>query len=193
VVKGSIVAIVSFLHAASLPLLAQSEPDLSRLLANEGGREKAISFVASSRAERIPLLLNLTKTAPPDVDEHDLHVGLADAFGALKVTDAIPFLLLNITLRRDAFIDLRPWFKTTQAIEQSFPSVAALILIGPTASRAAMRAYDQATTPEERLAIVFVVSRIRSVPEAKNFLSTVAGRADLERSFAQEGMKTVIQ
>jgi hypothetical protein len=173
------------------PLPAAS--NLSRLLTNEANREKAISFVASSRAERIPLLLNLTKTAPRGIDEHDLHVGLADAFGALKVTDAIPFLLLNITLRRDAFIDLRPWLKTAQATEQSFPSVAALISMGPTSSRAAMRAYDQATTPEERLAIVFVVSRIRSVPEARAFLSAVVGRADLERSFAQEGMKTVIQ
>jgi hypothetical protein len=54
-----------------------------------------------------------------------------------------------------------------------------------------MQVYDQAMKPEERLAAVFVVSRIQGVPEARSFLSTVVSRADLERYFAQAGMKNM--
>jgi hypothetical protein len=56
-----------------------------------------------------------------------------------------------------------------------------------------MRASDQAMTPEDHLAIVFVVSRIRGVPEAKPFLSAIIGHADIERSFAEEGIENVIK
>jgi len=193
-VKGLLVAMLPFLWGGTpLPGQIGGEVDLPRLLANEADRPRAISFVAASRVERVPLLLDLAKTSPPDVDEHDLHVGLADAFGALKVTESIPFLLRNLTLRRDSVVDLRPWLKTGEVIERSFPAVAALISIGPDASKAAMRAYDQAMKPEERLAAVFVVSQIRGVPEARSFLSTVASRADIERFFAQQGMKIVVQ
>jgi hypothetical protein len=111
-----------------------SRADLPRLLANEADRQSAISFVAASRAERLPLLLNLAKSPPLDVDEHDLYVGLADAFGALKVTEAVPFLLRNITLRREVVVDLSPWLKIAEVIEQAFPAAAALISIGPDAS-----------------------------------------------------------
>ena len=180
--------------AMSASLLTQNnEQELALLLASKSERQKAIAFVAASRTSRVPLLLSLAKAVPPNVDEHELQVGLADAFGALKVTEAIPFLLRHIALRREALVDLRPWLKTADVIELSFPSVTALISIGPDASVAAMRAYDQATTPEERLAIVFVVSRIGGVPAAKPFLSHVVGRADLERYFAQEGLKALIK
>ncbi len=191
-VKGLLAVTLPFLYVG-IELWAQTvgQADLPRLLANEADRQSAISFVAASRAERLPLLLNLAKTPPVDVDEHDLYVGLADAFGALKVTEAVPFLLRNIALRRDIVFDLRPWLKTAKAIEGAFPAAAALISIGPDASRAVMEAYDQAMKPEERLAAVFVVSRIGDVPEARSFLSTVASRANLERYFAQEGMKDV--
>ena len=189
-VKGLLAATLLFLYG-NIELSAQTvtQADLPRLLAKKSGSQRVISFVAASRAERLPLLLDLANTTPPDVDEHDLYVGLADTFGALKATEAIPFLLRNIALRRDLFLDLAPWLKTAQVIEWSFPAAAALISIGPDASRAVMRAYDQAMKPEERLAAVFVVSRIRGVSEARVFLSRVIGRADLERYFAQEGVE----
>jgi hypothetical protein len=187
--RGLLITMLSALCSGG-PLLGQAAgQNLPGLLANEGDRQRAVSFVASSRAERVPLLLELAQTTPPGVDEHDLHVGLADVFGALKVTEAIPFLLLNASLRREAIIDLGSWIKTPQSIERSFPAVAALISIGPSASRAAMRAYDQPATPEQRLALLFVVSRVRGVPEARLFLSGALGRANLERFFAHEGMK----
>jgi len=37
--------------------------------------------------------------------EHDLNVGLAEAFGRLKAKEAIPFLIKNITLKRGALDD----------------------------------------------------------------------------------------
>jgi len=188
--KSLLLANISLL-CSGIVLSAQSEVDLPRLLASEGGRQTAISFVNSSRAERVPFLLELARSPPPEVDEHDLRVGLANAFGALKITEAVPFLLRNITLRRDVGIDLAPWIKTPGAIKVSYPAVAALIEIGPDASRAAVRTYDQALTSEERLAIVFVVSQITGVPEAKPFLSKVLFHAELERLFAQEGIKTM--
>jgi len=188
--KELLVAILSFL-CGDMVLLAQTgDPaDLAQLLASKAGTQRAISFVAASRAERVPLLLSLAKTSPPDVDEHDLYVGLAYAFGALKVTEAIPFLLRRISIRTDELIDLRPWLKTPDVIQSSFPAVAALISIGPEASRAAMLAYAQPMTPEERLATVFVVSQIPGVPEARSFLARVVGQANIERYFAQEGRK----
>lgn len=172
---------------------SHDEMALARRLANEADRKNAISFVAAAKVRAVPLLLNLTKMSVPGVDEHDLQVGLADAFGSLKIREAIPFLLLNINLRRPKYIDLEPWIKTAEAIEQLCPAVAALISIGPDSSIAAMRAVNQAMTPEEHLAIVFVVSQIRGVPEAKPFLSAIIGRADIERSFAEEGIGNVVK
>jgi len=46
--------------------------------------------------------------------------------------------------------------------------------------------YDRPLTPEERLATIFVVSQIRGVPEAPEFLSQVAGQLNLELYFAQQ-------
>jgi hypothetical protein len=187
--------VVALLLCSGGPALAQSQDEmaLARRLANEADRKNAISFVAASKTRTVPLLLSLTKMSVPGVDEHDLQVGLADAFGALKIREAIPFLLLNIDLRRWKYVDLKPWIKTAEAIEYQCPAVAALISIGPDSSIAAMRASDQAMTPEDHLAIVFVVSRIRGVPEAKPFLSAIIGHADIERSFAEEGIENVIK
>jgi len=79
--------------------------ELPALLAKTADRQKVISFVNASRSERLPLLLRLsTAPTPVNVDPHDLYVGLADAFGALKTTEAIPFLLTHIVLPRDELI-----------------------------------------------------------------------------------------
>jgi hypothetical protein len=186
---------LAILAACGLPLVAQTivNTDLARLLASEEGREDAIAFVSASPNDRIPLLLELTKRSGADADGHDLLVGLADAFGKLKVERAIPFLLKNLTLPRDQFIDLKPWMKTDYVIVQAFPSIAAMISIGPDASRAIMHAYGQAMTNEDRLASIFVVAHIPGVPEAKIFLRRVSLQASQERFFAQEGLTRLSQ
>jgi len=75
---------------------------------------------------------------------------LADAFGHLKTTEAIPFLIKNIALRQKGVIDLRPWLKV--------PKFDARLLKEPMAL-------------EARLCAIFVVSRVKDVPEARAFLN----------------------
>jgi hypothetical protein len=42
---------------------------------------------------------------------------------------------------------------------------------------------------EDRLAAIFVVSRVTGVPEAIEFLAGVSGQANMEHIFAQEGLR----
>ena len=114
------------------------------------------------------------------------EVGLADAFGRLRTRDAIPFLIANITLQRGLFYRADIWMKTPQVVEGALPAVAALIRIGPEASRSLIRKFPTLSA-EDRLAAIFVVSRISGVPEAQDFLNSVIGGARLEAFWAGEG------
>jgi hypothetical protein len=173
--------------------LAQGADDrqLAELLANSSTREAAVARVAGSPATSVPLLLSWTTAPPPGVDDYELRVGLADALGEVRSQAAIPFLVKNLVLRRDRFIDLAPWLKTPEVVVDTFPAISALIKIGPEASRALILAARQPMTAEERLAAVFVVSRIKGVPEARPFLTSALAQADLERRWIEEGVRAL--
>jgi hypothetical protein len=161
-----IAALMSCARAASQ---VYGEHELASMLARERTRRRAIAEIRDSGGAKIPLLLSWALTPPADVDGDDLKVGLADAFGQLKVSKAIPFLIGNICLRRSV-VDLQPWLKVDSVILRSFPSIAALIEIGPDASRELMKALKEPMRPEDRLAAIFVISHISDVPEALPFL-----------------------
>ena len=103
----------------------------------------------------------------------------------MKTKEAVPFLIKNISLQR--WLEMNIWLKTDKVIEERLPAVAALVRIGPDASRAIISEY-LTIEPDDRLAAIFVVARIRD-PEARGFLSSVLGRANLERYWAEEGLK----
>ncbi len=65
--------------------------ELARLLANNDTREGALAAIAASGVTQVPLLLSLASNPPAEVDKHDLYVGLAEAFGRIRASVAIPF------------------------------------------------------------------------------------------------------
>ena len=157
----------------------QSDQELARLLANDNTRQSAVAKVLASQQEKVPLLLSWTRALPAHVDKNGLYIGLGDVFGKLRTNAAIPFLIKNISRRRTGYVDLAPWLKVDKAIEDTFPAVTALIEIGPDASKALIRACQGSMLAEDRLAAIFVVSRIKEVPEARAFLTAVLGEATM--------------
>jgi hypothetical protein len=83
--------------------------------------------------------------------------------------------------------------KTPEIIESRIPAVAALIKIGPDALPALYDSYWAASMPDDRLAIIIVVSRIASLLKDPSipirFLSSAAGQANMEHFWAEEGLK----
>lgn len=163
---------------------------LARQLANESTRQNAIAAIVASGNETVPLLLSLTKKPPAQLNQHALFVGLADAFGQLKAKEAIPFLIKNIGLDRELIREPNISMKTAEVIKGRMPAVAALIQIGPAASQALIGTWQKIDRDDELWAI-FVVSQIRGVPKAREFLSSVLGEANMERSFAEDGLKAM--
>jgi HEAT repeat protein len=170
---------------------AQSDnnKDIARLLSNEETRERTVATIQAEGAEKIPLLLSWTRNPPVEVEKSGLRIGLADAFGRLHAKEAIPFLIQNISLQR-WLPSPNIWMKTPKVIEERLPAAAALIRIGPEASKALIAGWEGFGT-EDRSAAVFVVSRIKGVPEARGFLSSVLGQATMERHLAEEGIKAL--
>ena len=167
---------------------SQSPGDLTlaRQLATESERQEAVEKIATSEPGRIPLLLSWTRTPPTSVQRTELFIGLANVFGRLRTTQAIPFLVANISLHKE--FEEPPWLKTAKVIQERLPAVGALVEIGPDASRAIIgRSWEHATT-EDRIAAVFVVSQITGVPEARGFLASVLGEANIEKYWAEKGL-----
>lgn len=162
---------------------------LARLLANEDTRAGAITGILATGRARLPLLLSWTQKPPAEVDEYELDIGLAEVFGQLKAKEAVPFLVESISRRRTREVDFAPWLKTDEVIEWTFPSAAALIQIGPDASRELIRAARGPMRPADRLAAIFVISRIKGIPEAAPFLASAINQANAERYRAEEGLK----
>jgi hypothetical protein len=121
-------------------------------------------------------------------DNDELSLAMAQVFGRLKTVEAIPFLIKNITLQGWP-ASPNTWTKTPEVIESRVPAVAALIQIGPVASRALLHVPFQQMTPEDRVAVVFTVGQIPGVPEAREFLANVGGQANVELFWADEGLK----
>ena len=160
---------------------------LASQLAEPNSRKRAVAaLVASSTTSNIALLLQWTRTPPRGVDQVELDIGLAEAFGELRTEDAIPFLIRNISLQAPpSSPDV--WMKTPEVIRGRLPAVAALIRIGPRASRALIQAFSKLRN-EDRLAALVVVSQVQGVPEARGFLASVLGQANMERIRAEEGL-----
>ncbi len=185
---GAKVRVVAVFMTACLLAFAQnaSEQGLAHLLADPTTRQDAVSKIVASGTARIPLLLSWAQAPPAHLDVYQLRIGLADAFGGLRAKEAIPFLIQNISLSRTSKVDT--WMKTAQVIEDEMPAVGALIRIGPAASRAIVRSFEAPMRQGDRLPAIFVVSQIRD-PDARAFLSSELGEANVERYWAEEGLK----
>jgi hypothetical protein len=162
--------------------------DLATRLATPELRETAVKEIAKSGSKDLPLLLAWSETPPPGVDEWELRVGLADAFGALRAKDAIPFLIKNVGLER-YFVRQAFWTKADSVIERQLPAVAALIAIGPEGSKALIAAQWAKMSPAEHIAAIYAVSKIAD-PAARDFLMSIDA-AGLERSYVEAGLKAI--
>ncbi len=161
------------------------------MLANGSTRVATVASLAASGKSRVPLLISWTLNPPPQVDKSELYVGLADAFGQLKATEAIPFLISNISLNRYPYVSPNTWLKTPEVVQERLACARALIQIGPEASRALISAFHDGLSAEDRLAAIFVISRIKGVPEARGFLLSAFGQINQERHLVEEGLKLI--
>jgi HEAT repeat protein len=165
-----------------------SDQALARMLSKDDTRDDAVARVAGVGPVKVPLLLSWTRTAPEGVEQTGLYLGMAEVFGLLRVKEAIPFLIGHISLQA-GFAAPNLWMKTPAAIESRLPAVKALIQIGPESSKVLMGAAWDRMSPEDRLAALFVVSRVGGGPEARAFVVRALGEANLQRYWAEEGLK----
>ncbi len=182
-------AIAVLTAAAYTSAAAQNATDqkIAELLSNPGTRVTAVEAVVGARGEKLPLLLSWARKPPVGVEARELYIGLADVFGRLRTADAIPFLIQNISLARTK--EMNTWLKAPDAIRDRLPAAAALISIGPRASRAVIHAAWGSMTSEDRLAAFFVVSQVPGVPEANDFLSSSLAELNEQRYWIEEGLK----
>ncbi|HWC99406.1 MAG TPA: hypothetical protein VG456_21755 [Candidatus Sulfopaludibacter sp.] len=180
----------------TLPGQQARDIDLAHQLASETTQKAAADALAASGQEKVPLLLEWIKTPPFPLDDVQLttfDAGLADAFGALKVKEAIPFLTRNITIRRSPFT-LPPW-KTAETVMERLPAVAALIRIGADALKALIDAPYSPMDMDQRLARIFVVSRIAATvsdkTQAIQYLRHAQAEARLQNYWADEALQFV--
>lgn len=186
-VKVALLAAVLGCRGSSSQMTADSE--LALLLAKPDTRQKAIAEILVAKGTKIPLMLSWTRTPPPGLsplDQYQLKMGLAEAFGQLRAKEGIPFLIQNLTLNR--FPATNVWARPPEVILDRLPAVAALIEIGPESSIALMDAWQRMTV-EDRPAAIFVLSRVPGVPKARDYLHTALGEASLQRTLAEEGLK----
>jgi HEAT repeat protein len=171
----------------------RGDRDLASLLANESTRREAVTKIVAAGSGKVSLLLSWARNPPADLNQHELYIGLADAFGQLRTKEAIPFLIKQIGLNR--WRDVNTWLKTAPVIEERLPAAAALIRIGPEASKVLIRVSWDGMRPEDRLAAIFVVSRIASTmkdgDEERAFLHSAVGQANMERYWAEDGLKVL--
>ena len=191
---------VIIIAAAVTKLAAQNPADtgLATLLADDQTRDTGVRVVVTSGTDNIPLLLSWARTPPPKLDDFQqyiLRISLAQIFGQLKIAEAIPFLIKNISLLDWPLVMPNVWMKTPQVIEQRMPAVSALIRIGPEALDALMDKTWGAEAAGDRLAAIFVVARIAAATKdpqmsekAREFLLTSLREANLQRHWAQEGL-----
>lgn len=174
---------------AAMTAFAQnsSETELAQQLAGNSTREAAVASIAASANPNVSLLLWWARQPPPGIYAPGLYLGLAEVFGQLRTKEAIPFLIENISLQFWP-PSANTWMKTSEVIQARMPAIDALIKIGPDASRMLMSRFSEHMLGDERLAAIFVVSRISGVPEASEFLSAVLGQANMERYWAEQGL-----
>lgn len=169
--------------------------ELARRLLDDSTRAGAIAGIAASGIPRVPVLLKWTHKPPIRIDDFDryrLNTALAEIFGRLRAQEAIPFLIQNITLQNWPLAP-NTWMKTPEVIEQRMPAIEALIQIGPKAYDALIHIPWYRSEPEERLAAILVVSKLAvgmsDHSEAREFLASMAGQANMQRFWAEDGLK----
>lgn len=186
-IKPPIVALVTLTSLS--PIVAQEvgRLQLAHLLASDKTREETVAGLSNSGRDRVPLLLSLAASPPAHLERYQLNLGLSEAFGKLRTTEAIPFLIKNINLQ---YWPESPdtLTKTADVIKSRMPAVAALIEIGPAATRALISSIGK-MTPQERLGAIFVISQDGAPPEAREFLTSVAGQSNLEHHWAEVGLR----
>ena len=187
--RGLVASLVLTATLSFAQVRKEDGDDLAQRLASEDLRAKAVASVVASGGAVEGLLLKWADNPPAAVNEYKLAIGLADAFGALKTKSAIPFLIRNISIDRTPLGNT--WLKSAEVLEDRLASVSALIRIGPDAVLAVIRAYGGRMTVEDRFAAIFVISRLQEAPEAKTFLTNVVGQANLERYWAEDGLKRI--
>jgi len=164
------------------------EQELARLLSNDSTREATVARIVERGNDMIPLLLSWAQTPPAHVDAFGLSIGQAEVFGRLRTKAAIPFLVKNISVQRWPSTP-NVWMKKPEVVVERLPALAALVQIGPEAARVLMKSDWRRMGTEQRLATIFVVSRVPETAETRSFLTTVLGAANLEAHWAQEGLK----
>jgi len=181
--------IIAMMAAVARIAAAQAfnDPELARMLSDGRTREAAVASIVAAGAARVPSLLSWTRTPPRGVDRTELYVGMAEAFGALRTKEAIPFLVQHISI--EPWISSPDvWAKPSDVMEERLPAVGALIRIGPEAAKAILsRAWDSMGY-NDRLAALVVLSRVGEGPEARRFILAALGEANLERERAQEAL-----
>jgi len=187
-VAWAILSLTAWDSSADRAAAAAGDRALAIALANDATQKAAVASIVASGKRKIPLLLAWTLRPPRGVPECGLFGGLADAFGELRVREAIPFLVKHLGTLRSCGVSLAPWLKVPEVVEWSLPAVGALIEIGPDGSMAAMSAFPGMVSEEDRMAAIFVVSRVKGVPGARHFLSSVAEKADREHYWASQGI-----
>lgn len=180
----AILAVVS----RCIPASAQSDidSDLQIQLANESTRQAAVDEIARQGPGMIQRLLSWERDFPND---RALDIGLCMAFGRLKAKEAIPFLVDHINLTRHLDLSGNTWSRASEVILDRLPAVVVLIQIGPAASQAIIGTYWKQLSGQDRLAAIFVVSRIKGVPEAREFLARFMGQDKMEHYYAEQGLK----
>ena len=130
------------------------------------------------------MLERLAKRAVSDVDNVELRIGLADAFGRLRAEEGVPFLISELTLQRH----LRPinWTKGESVIEDGLPSVGALVRVGkPAAERLISQFYELPN--RSRLPALFVLRRVKG-PQTREFLLTALNLIHAEERVIRAGL-----
>lgn len=170
--------------------------DLARQLASEYTQHDAAEAIGTSARDKLPVLLAWAKAAPIPLDDVQAMVfraGLAEAFGALRAKEGIPFLLANLTLRRSPFT--LPAFGSPEKVIDRLPAVAALIRIGPEALKSIIEAPYTPAELDTRLARIVVVSRIAATVQdrakAIQYLRNLASEARIQSSWAGDALHFV--
>jgi hypothetical protein len=173
------------------PAQTHNDRELARMLSDENTRESAVSSIVSAGAAKVPLLLSWARTPPPDVDVTYLFVGMADAFGALKSKEAIPFLIKHISIQRGWIPAVDTWMKTPAVVEDRLPAVKALIRIGPDAARALLKVPWDGMSSEDRLSALFVVAHVGDGSDSREYIGRALGEANLQHFWAEQGLRVL--
>jgi hypothetical protein len=157
---------------------------LAQWLSSADKRAEAIAIVSSNK-KRIETLLSWTNNPPAHVSNHQLFIGLSDAFGILGVKESIPFLIKHIDIER--WHDANTWLKRDEVVLERKPAMSALMKMGADASNALVSAYYGGMKPADQLAAVFVIARLHH-PSTRGFLETVMAYGRSQARYAELGI-----